>query len=131
MDEKTMTDILLICKGWYNKKKYKTVLDAMNAYYHKYYGNEDMTMAKGFALELFLYPLAKEIIKKCPNMINVVFCTLNFADPQNGSFIDTMYARICSLIFSVKQDVFDLAEYEEMFKAAKEKGYADTTIGII
>ena len=48
-------DILYICKGWYDDK-YESMLDALNAYYHREYGNEDITMDYSFALNLFLKP---------------------------------------------------------------------------
>ena len=57
-------DILLICKGYYNKEKYKSVLQAFNAYYHREYGCEDITMDEGFALNLFLKPCVKEFLKE-------------------------------------------------------------------
>lgn len=44
MDDKLAKDILLICKHRFNTEKYTTALDAMNAYYHKHYGNEDLVM---------------------------------------------------------------------------------------
>ena len=40
MRDKTLTNVLLISKGWY-KQLYKNELEALNAYYHKYYGCED------------------------------------------------------------------------------------------
>ena len=49
MKDKILTDILLICKGWYNKTLYHNTLEAFNAYYHKYYGCEDIAMDKAFA----------------------------------------------------------------------------------
>lgn len=36
MKDKTLTDIMLICKGWYNTEKYHSILEALNGYYHKY-----------------------------------------------------------------------------------------------
>ena len=36
-------DILLICKGWYSEK-YKDILDAFNAYYHREYGFNNIDM---------------------------------------------------------------------------------------
>lgn len=33
----TENDILMICKGYYNQEKHKTLEDALDAYYRKYY----------------------------------------------------------------------------------------------
>ena len=54
-NDNTERDILYICKGWFNDE-YESMLDALNAYYHREYGNEDITMDYGFALNLFLKP---------------------------------------------------------------------------
>ena len=37
MDNKTMTDIILICKGHYDKSKHETKLDALSSYYNSCY----------------------------------------------------------------------------------------------
>ena len=54
-NENTERDILYICKGWFSDE-YESILDALNAYYHREYGNKDITMDYGFALNLFLKP---------------------------------------------------------------------------
>lgn len=52
MKDKTLTDVQLICKGWYNKKLYHSTLEVLNVYYHKYYGCEDITVDKAFTTPL-------------------------------------------------------------------------------
>ena len=79
-ENKQLTDIYLICKGWYNKKLYNDELEAMNAYYHKHYlGCDDIVMGIPFALHLFLKPLVLEIINRDPNKARFLFVdvTLN------------------------------------------------------
>ena len=55
MTYNTLIDIMLICKGWYNKQLYKDKLSAMQAYYDKYYtyGESQVELTKDFALNLF------------------------------------------------------------------------------
>ena len=73
-ENKQLTDIYLICKGWYNKKLYDDELEAMNAYYHKHYlGCDDITMDIPFAIHLFLKPLVLEIIKRYPDKAKFLF----------------------------------------------------------
>ena len=73
MKDKTLTDVLLICKGWYNKKLYHNILEDLNAYYHKYYGCEDITMDKQFAMQLFLQPLVLKAIEIKPILAKYIF----------------------------------------------------------
>ena len=82
-ENKQLTDIYLICKGWYNKKLYDDELEAMNTYYHKHYsGCDDIVMDIPFALHLFLKPLALEIINRDPNKARYrEYCNFDF--PQN------------------------------------------------
>ena len=35
----TTKDVILLCKGYYDKEKYPTLLDALKEYYRKYCGN--------------------------------------------------------------------------------------------
>ena len=131
MRDKTLTDVLLIAKGWYNKKLYKNPLEAFNAYYHKYYGCEEITMDKAFAEYLFLRPVALEAIKIKPALARYIF------EPQfswldnKEKFAEVMYDRLMGLIQMIERGVFDLSEYEEMFEKAKACKYEDDEIGII
>lgn len=55
-------DIMLLCKGWYDKEKYKTTKDALIEYYHKHYGNEDITPDYGFINFVLLKPAIDELL---------------------------------------------------------------------
>lgn len=131
MKDKTLTDILVICKGWYNKELYNNPLEAMNAYYHKYYGCEDIVMDKAFAEYLFLRPLALKAIEIDPVLARYIFepqfSVLNNKEP----FAEVMYDRLIGLIQMIEHGMFDLSEYEDMFEKAKACNYEDETIGII
>lgn len=131
MENKTLTDIYLICKGWYNKKLYDDELEAMNAYYHKHYlGCDDIIVDESFALHLFLKPLVLEIIKRDPDKAKFLFMDVQFGE-NNQLFVDVMYKRIIHMIIQCTIGTFNLSEYEEMFDAAKECNYEDETLGII
>ena len=132
MRDKTLTDVLLICKGWYNKQLYKNELEAMNAYYHKYYGCEDIVMDKAFAEYLFLRPIALKAIEIKPRLARYIFESTCCEVIQNKkSFSEIMYDRLMALINMIESGTFDLSEYEDMFEIAKACNYEDETIGII
>ena len=130
MKDKTLIDVLLICKGWYNKEQYSNVLVALNAYYHKFYGCEDIIMDKSFALHLFLKPLVLKAIEIDSSLTQHIFeesCSFH----KNKLFNEEMYDRCLKLIIYIKHDTFDLSAYQDMFDKLTEKDYVDNTIGII
>lgn len=130
MKDKTLIDVLLICKGWYNKEQYSNVLVALNAYYHKFYGCEDIIIDKSFALHLFLKPLVLKAIEIDSSLTQYIFeesCSFH----KNKLFNEEMYDRCLKLIINIKHDTFDLSAYQDMFDKLTEKDYVDNTIGII
>ena len=129
----TLIDIMLICKGWYNKQLYKDKLSAMQAYYDKYYtyGESQVELTKDFALNLFLESLVSEAIKRTPNLIYYIF-NKNRNDINCKDFTTEMYDRCLTLIANIKKDTFKFDEkYLDMFAKAKKCNYEDETIGII
>ena len=133
MTDNTLIDIMLICKGWYNKQLYKDKLSAMQAYYDKYYtyGESQVELTKDFALHLFLEPLVSEAIKRTPNLIYYIF-NRNRNDINCKDFTTEMYNRCLTLIANIKKDTFEFDEkYLDMFEKAKKCNYEDETIGII
>lgn len=133
MTDNTLIDIMLICKGWYNKQLYKDKLSAMQAYYDKYYtyGESQVELTKDFALHLFLEPLVSEAIKKDPNLIYYIF-NRNINNTNCEDFATEMYNRCLTLIANIKKDTFEFNEkYLDMFEKAKKYNYEDETIGII
>lgn len=130
-ENKQLTDIYLICKGWYNKKLYGDELEAMNAYYHKHYsGCDDIVMDIPFALHLFIKPLALEIINREPDKARFLFMDV-LLNENNQLFADVMYRRIMYMISECTIGTFDLSEYEDMFAKARACRYEDETLGII
>ena len=133
MKDNTLIDIMLICKGWYNKQLYKDKLSAMQAYYDKYYtyGESQVEFTKDFALHLFLEPLVSEAIKRSPNLIYYIF-NRNRNDINCKDFTTEIYNRCLTLIANIKKDTFEFDEkYLDMFEKAKKCNYEDETIGII
>ena len=131
MKDKTLTDILLICKGWYNKTLYHNTLEAFNAYYHKYYGCEDIVMDKAFAEYLFLRPLALHAIEVKPKIARYIFDPIYSPLDNKQPFGEIMYDRLMGLIQMIEKGMFDLSEYEDMFAKAEECKHEDESIGII
>lgn len=76
-------DIIMLCKGRYDKKKYPTLLDALNAYYHQEYGCSYIEMDYKFANFLFIKPT----ILYCLNYDN------SYSFLNNGLFEDTYEER--------------------------------------
>lgn len=133
MTDNVLIDIMLICKGWYNKELYTDKLSAMQAYYNKYYtyGESQVKLTKDFILHLFLEPLVSEAIKKDPNLIYYIF-NRNINDMNCKDFTTEMYNRCLTLIANIKNGVFGFdKKYLDMFEKAKECDYEDETIGII
>lgn len=104
MTDNTLIDIMLICKGWYNKELYKDKLSAMQAYYDKYYtyGESQVELTKDFVLHLFLEPLVSEAIKRTPNLIYYIF-NRNRNNINCKDFTTEMYNRCLTLIANIKK----------------------------
>ena len=128
---KTLTDVLLICKGWYNKTLYHNTLEALNAYYHKYYGCEDIVMDKAFAEFLFLRPLALKAIEIRPRLARYIFEPQYSLISNKEIFSEVIYDRLLGLIQMIETEMFNLSAYEDMFEKAEECNYEDESIGII
>lgn len=131
MKDKTLTDILLICKGWYDKTLYQNTLEAFDAYYHKHYGCEDITMDKAFTEYLFLRPLALKAIEIKPTLARYIFEPAYSVVDNKEPFSEIMYDRLMGLIQMIEKDMFDLSKYNDMFVEAEKCNYEDESIGII
>lgn len=120
MNEKTYIEIMLICKGWYDENLYNNALDALNAYYHKHYGCENIIMDKKFALHLFLQPLALEAIKRKPGLAVYLFEPSYSMLIGNDSFIDIMYERTMSLIINIVRGTFNVSVCDEILNQTEQ-----------
>lgn len=116
-------DILLICKGWHSEQ-YKNVLEAFNAYYHREYGCEDITVDKGFALELFLKPTIIEMSKYSPCIIHNLFNPVcaEIDKDYSRDFTNVIYDRCINAICQMPtKGIVDLSGYEEMLSQRWEE----------
>ena len=116
-------DILLICKGWYSEQ-YKDTLDAFNAYYHREYGFNNITMDKGFALKLFLKPTIIEMSKYSASIIRNLFSpTCMESDIEySKDFTNIMYERCVTALIKMKcRGLIDLSDYAEMLNQRWEE----------
>ncbi len=68
-ENKLCKDIICLCKKRYNTEKYHTLLEALNAYYHQEYGNEDVEMDYKFANFLFIKPTILYCITKITRIL--------------------------------------------------------------
>ena len=140
MDIKQNIDIILICKGWY-QKKYNSILEAFNAYYHKYYGCENVKMDKKFALNLFLIDAYTYVDEKTNHKVSFAERIFNnkyhpFSRQHFGEqtvFEEELYDRIVTFFATFDfTDEMDLSEYEDMFIKNIEDDYEDSeNYGII
>ena len=119
-------DILLICKGWYSKQ-YKKVLEAFDAYYHREYGCEDITMDRGFALELFLKPTIIEMSKYSSSIVYNLFSpTCMESDIEcSKDFTNIMFDRCVTALINIPciGDKWTdyLSDYSEMLNQSWEE----------
>ena len=120
MTDNSLIDDMLICKGWYNKDKHNTILEALNAYYHKYYRCYDIEMDEAFAISLFLQPLVTEIIKRKPELIIYLFNPVYGRYKNEGNFSELLFTRLLHIITMSTSNIFDLSAYDKMFR---ESGY--------
>lgn len=61
----TAKDIILLCKGWYDKEKYPTVLEALKQYYRKNYCDDmEEVLNERFILRVILIEVMREIASK-------------------------------------------------------------------
>jgi len=127
---KKSKDILQICKGWYNKDKFNTILDALKAYQCKetYCESQYMNLS---SIYLWLIDTAKEIFT-IDDWSNLFIYTIpedlrfNTYNLKSQGYYAFDYEYFCGLIISkltlmdVKNDsgewIIDLSEYENVKK---------------
>lgn len=107
MDNKTMTDIILICKGHYDISKHTTILDALKSYYNKYYGKEDMVLTTEFIFNVLIKPVVLEIIKREPSLAKYLLQPTAFeyynAKDIQLPILEVMYDRCIYVIYYYKE----------------------------
>ena len=117
--DKTLTDIIMICHGWYDRKVYKNELEAMNAYYKQYYHAGDIVLSKDFALHLFLRPLVIQAIEEKPFLARYLFQPVRNGE-ANKPFSEVMYDRSVALVRNLRKDDWDASRYKGIIKNHQE-----------
>lgn len=121
MDNKTMTDIILICKGHYDKSKHETKLDALSSYYNSCYrrGNIQVSLLPiEFIFKVYIKPTVLEAIKRDSSLAMYLFqpTVLESYKGNNRklkSTTEVMYYRCITLIQMIKHSTFNLPLQDE------------------
>lgn len=66
-----LKDVILICKGYYNKDKYLSVKDALVAYYKKNY-SDDYDVTDEFLLNTLIRSAMIELCEKYPDRLLMI-----------------------------------------------------------
>lgn len=122
-------DIILICKGRYNKEKYKTLEDAFTAYYKKYYDEfKENNLSESDILYIFIKPALNYILDKNNQnygFINKLFdlsmheklIQYRLKEDEDMSINHILYNRITEYISELRTKeedgtiIFDFSEY--------------------
>ena len=106
----TAKDVILLCKGWYNKEKYPTVLDALKQYYRKNYCDDmEDQLNERFILRVLLIETMREIAKDNPDRMlgfvnKYLTCeeVLFIPDKKNNDYDYQMFYRIVHFLLRLK-----------------------------
>lgn len=102
----TAKDVILLCKGWYDKNKYETILDALKEYYRKNYTNnlEDCLNEK-FILRIILIEVMREIatcysdrLIYFVNQYLIYGKTIYMPNPENIEYDHQLFYRITNFL---------------------------------
>ena len=102
-----MESVLKICKGYYDKDKFDSVLSALEEYWHKNCSCEE-TLTKDKANEIFLQPLVLSLIKEDSSLAQYLVepCAAEETE-MKYSFSELMYRRFIRLIRMADDRVCD------------------------
>ena len=106
----TAKDIILLCKGWYDKEKYPTVLEALKQYYRKNYCDDmEEVLNERFILRVILIEVMREIASKYSDrllaFINgyLTYGEMLFMPDENNKDYDyQMFYRIVNFLARLK-----------------------------
>lgn len=57
-------DVIMICKGWYDTDKHKSIQDALRQYYMREYDMQEQFVMDLYILEVILLPVVEEYLSK-------------------------------------------------------------------
>ena len=122
----TAKDVILICKGWYDKEKYPTILDALKQYYSKNYSDDyDDFLNERFLLHVILLDTMRELSEKYPDRLiafingyliqgEIIF---GITDESNKDYDNQLFYRIVNFLGRLKMrgDGVNEIDTEEYF----------------
>lgn len=106
----TAKDVILICKGWYDKEKYPTVLDALKQYYRINYSSEyEECLDYNWILNIVLLDTMREIAENYPDRLigfvnnyliyNGILCGM---DIYNNNYAYQLFHRIVNFLGNLR-----------------------------
>lgn len=103
----TTKDVILLCKGWYNKEKYPTKLDALKQYYRKNYSEDfEEYLNESFLFKAVLVDVLKWLTLKYPDrLVKFIDGYLSYGetifwipDETNQNYEYQMFYRIVNFL---------------------------------
>lgn len=102
----TAKDVILLCKGWYDKEKYPTILEALKEYYRKNYCNGiEEHLNERFILRVILIEVMREIAIKYPDRLlgfvngYLIYGQMLFmSDENNNDYDHQLFYRIINFL---------------------------------
>lgn len=102
----TAKDVILLCKGWCDREKYPTTLDALKEYYRKNYCNDmEEHLNERFILRVILIEVMREIAIKYPDrLLGFVNGYLTYGqmlfmpDENNNDYDHQLFYRIVNFL---------------------------------
>lgn len=102
----TLKDVALLCKGYYDRKKYSSAYDALKQYYREYYVEniEEELLSKNFIVKVVLQQAVQELVDEYPDRTRKLVLDLLKNDPflifenngteDNSLYYETLFTKI-------------------------------------
>lgn len=138
----TAKDIILLCKGWYDKEKYSSILEALKAYYKKNYCSDvdENILTEAFLLEVLLRPAMWELSINYQDRFSYfvsqylfgksLSVRLSLPDEKNVDYEYQLFYRITSFLtnlimrgeawYEIETDDYFYESYDEYGKPCKK-----------
>ena len=116
----TAKDVILLCKGWCNREKYPTTLDALKEYYRQNYCNDmEEYLNERFILRVILIEVMREIANKYTDrLIGFVNGYLTYGemlfmpDENNNDYDHQLFHRIVNFLTRLQMRGDELIEID-------------------
>ena len=138
----TAKDVILLCKGWYDKGKYPTISEALKQYYRKNYCDDmEEYLNESYLLKIVLEQTMQEIVRYYPDRMfgfvnsyliipRGIFC---YDNNSNQDYDCQLFYRITRFLASLQMNgdgfiEIDTEEYFEKYIANDETGEIRTRL---